>query len=330
MTHSASSGAHGHEPSPAVILLVPVVVALVLTLFAWPASRLEPRDLPVGVAGPAAAADVTERQLAAQQGAFDVDRQSDEPAARAAIEDRDVYGAFVATPEGPKVLTASGASATVAQLLEQAAEHAAAQSGRSVKVENVVPGAKDDPRGTGLASSVLPLVLAGILIGVAVSLLVPSLVARSLRVLAAAVLAGLAAVAIAQGWLGILEGGWVVNAGALSLTVLAIAAAIVGFGALFGPPGIALAALVMVLIGNPWSGVSSAPELLPVPVGDIGQLLPPGAGGNLVRSTAFFDGAGAGSHLAVLVAWVGVGLLAMFAAAARRRRTMSPAEVTAS
>ena len=40
-----------HRPSPLAILIIPVVVALVLTLFAWPSARLEPRDLPIGVAG---------------------------------------------------------------------------------------------------------------------------------------------------------------------------------------------------------------------------------------------------------------------------------------
>jgi|SRR6266511_627292 hypothetical protein len=35
--------------------LVPLAVALVMTLFAWPSARLEPRDLPVGVADQAGA-----------------------------------------------------------------------------------------------------------------------------------------------------------------------------------------------------------------------------------------------------------------------------------
>jgi hypothetical protein len=35
----------------------------------------------------------------------------------------------------------------------------------------------------------------------------------------------------------------------------------------------------------------------------IGQLLPPGAGGNLLRSTGFFDGAGGAEHLTVLAVW---------------------------
>lgn len=74
---------------------------MVLTLFAWPSSRLEPRDLPIGVAGPAAVAKPLERQLGAQEGAFDVHRYSSEAEAREAIEDREVYGAFVATRPAP-------------------------------------------------------------------------------------------------------------------------------------------------------------------------------------------------------------------------------------
>ena len=48
----------------------------------------------VGVAGPAA----LEQQLAKAGDRFDVHRYADEAAAREAIEDREIYGAFVATP----------------------------------------------------------------------------------------------------------------------------------------------------------------------------------------------------------------------------------------
>jgi hypothetical protein len=37
--------------------------------------------------------------------------------------------------------------------------------------------------------------------------------------------------------------------------------------------------------------------------GAIGQLLPTGATGGLLRGVAYFDGAGAGGHLVVLGAW---------------------------
>jgi hypothetical protein len=55
-------------------------------------------------------------------------------------------------------------------------------------------------------------------------------------------------------------------------------------------------------------------------VGAIGKLIPPGAGGNLLRSTAFFDGAAASGHAAVLAAWVFVGMVALGAAPVRHRQ----------
>jgi hypothetical protein len=305
-----------HRPPPAAILLIPVAVALVLTLFAWPSARLEPRDLPIGVAGAPVAAEAIEQRLAAGDGRFELHRYTDGAAARDAIEDRDIYGAFVATADGVMVLTASGASQAVAQLLDRAASEIEEQ-GRAgaVEVQDVVPA----PRGAALASSVLPLVLAGILTGV-VSFLLASGLRRVGLLVVGSVLAGLAATAIVQSWLEVVGGNWAANAAALSLTVLAISSFAAGLWALLGELGLILAALGMVLIGNPFSGVGSAPELLPEPVGALGQLMPPGAGGNLLRSTGFFDGAAAGGHIAVLVAWALVGLGALLAAEARNRR----------
>jgi hypothetical protein len=65
--------------------------------------------------------------------------------------------------------------------------------------------------------------------------------------------------------------------------------------------------------------VGSAPELLPKPVGGIGQLMPPGAGGHLLRSTGFFDGAGAGEHVLVLAVWALAGIALLVVAGLRRR-----------
>ena len=98
----------------------PAVLALALLTFAWPAARLAPRHLPIGVAGPETAAAPLERQLAESDGAFDVHRYAGASEAREAIQDREVYGAVVAGPQGVTVLTASGASPFVAGLLERA------------------------------------------------------------------------------------------------------------------------------------------------------------------------------------------------------------------
>jgi hypothetical protein len=88
-----------------------------------------------------------------------------------------------------------------------------------------------------------------------------------------------------------------------------VAGAIAGLAAVLGPPGIGLGAIVVFLVGNALSGVSAAPELLPQPWGEVGQWLPAGAGGTLLRSVAYFDGAGGGAALAVLSGYAVVGLL---------------------
>ena len=311
-------------PSLATMLLLGLLVALVLTLFAWPASRLEPRDLPVGVAGPAASVQAIEHQLSARDGAFEVHRYGDEAAARRAVEDRRVYGAFVATPAGPEVLTATGASPMVAQLLAQVAQGGHGSADGKARVVDLAPAAQDDPRGSGLSSTVLPLMLAGVLIGMVASMLAPGLRRRAALVAVGSVVAGLAAVGVAQGWLGVVEHDWAANWAVLSLTVLSVASLVAGLHALLGQVGIAVGSLTMILLGNPFSAASSAPEMLPHPVGFIGQLMPPGASVNALRSTAFFDGAGAGAHLAVLATWVGIGAAALLVAAARRRRATAP------
>jgi len=217
----------------------------------------------------------------------------------------------VATRAGAKVLTASAASTVVAQLLERAARESRART------QDIVSAT---PASTALGSSVLPLVLAGILSGAAAAHLGSGGLGRVGLVLVGSALAGLVATAIVQSWLDVVRGDWLANAAALSLTVLAIASVVAGLYALLGAPGAIVGALTMVLIGNPFSGVGSAPELLPQPVGAIGQLMPPGAGGNLLRSTGFFDGAGAGAHVAVLVAWALAGLALLLVSGARNRR----------
>ena len=148
----------------------------------------------------------------------------------------------------------------------------------------------------------LPLVLGGILTGVVAALLGGGFWRRAGLVVTGSVLTGLGATLIVQSWLDVVGGDFFANSAALSLTVLAIAATVTGLHALLGKAGIALGALTMVFIGNPFSGVATSPDMLPVRRGRLGQLLPPGAGGNLLRSTGFFDGAGAGEHVAVLAA----------------------------
>ncbi|OKI42245.1 hypothetical protein [Micromonospora sp. CB01531] len=295
------------------VLLAALAVAaqaLLVPLFAAPAAHLAPRDLPVAVAGPAPATTALAAQLAtARPGAFEVTTLPDAAAADRALRDREVYAAFVAGPDGIALHTAPAASPTVAALLTEAA--AQLSGGRPVPVEQVVPADPDDPRGAGFAAGFLPFALTSMLAGALMIFLVTRRGARLLGLLSYALLAGLAGVAVLHGWLGILAGDLWREAGAIGLFALAAAGTVAGLGAALGGPGIGLGALLVFLVGNPLSAVSAAPELLPQPWGAVGQYLPVGAGGTLLRAAAFFDGAGGTRPLAVLAGYavVGIGLV---------------------
>ncbi|MFB8776689.1 ABC transporter permease [Streptomyces broussonetiae] len=310
----------------AAAVLVPVIAALALWAFAWPAARTAPRDLPLGVAGPTAATAQVQERLkgaAGSEGAFDIHRYADEAAAREAIEDRTVYGAVVVGDDGPRLLTASAASPVVAQLLQQAVAAPTPADGAGVETVDVVPAPASDPRGAALNASVLPLALAGIAAGGVVTVLGLRGTRAVAALLGASALTGLAAAAIGHSWLEALTGDWWAEAAVLGLGTLAVGGAVAGLAALIGTAGLGLGAGVVMLFGNPFAGAASAPELLPEPAGFIGQLLPPGASATLLRSVSYFDGAAATGPALTLTWWAALGLGAVLLGGALKNRTAS-------
>ncbi|TDB90390.1 hypothetical protein E1264_05180 [Actinomadura sp. KC216] len=309
------------------IALAAALLQLVMIIaFSWPAARVAPRDVPVVVAGPQAAA-VADRLDRERPGAFDVRTERDEAAARAALADREAYGAIVTTPSGPKVLTASAASPVIAQQLGALAQNLAQPgSATAAPVEDVVAADSDDPRGAGFGALALPLIMSGLAAAVLLTFAVPTAAWRGAGVVLFAVLGGLGVAGIAQGWLSLLPGSYLAVAGVMSLTILAVTGTVVGLAAAVGRAGIGVGALTLLFLGNPLSAATSAPEMLPQPWGEIGQLLPPGAAVTLLRSTAFFDGAGAGGAAIVLVAWAAAGfaLLAVGGLRGRKRDETAP------
>src|SRR5882757_1442817 len=253
-------------PLVVVVTLLTAILTVLLIAFAWPSSRSEPRDLPLAVAGPQAAVSQVSGMLEQRSpGAFDVHPVTDRAAAVQAIEDRDVYGAIVLDqPQSVEVLTASAGGPAVAQILAQMpAQLAAQQPGLTTKVTDVVPLPADDPRGAGLAAGALPLVLGGILAAVLLVQLVQAGIRRIIGALAFSITGALALTAVLQYWLGSLEGHYLVNAGVIAMSVAATSLTLLGLEWLIGTPGIGLGSAIMMLLGNPLSGLTSAPEMLP-------------------------------------------------------------------
>ncbi|GIE30928.1 membrane protein [Actinoplanes italicus] len=312
----------------ATVGLLTVIISVLLTAFAWPAVRSTVHDIPIAVAGPAPAVQQVTAALEQRlPGAFEVTAVDGTAAAEQLVRDREAYGAIDLTSGKPQVITASAASAPVAQTLQALAAGLAQGESPAVAARDLVPLPADDPRGAGLAAGALPLVIGGIM---AAALLTAHLRGTGRRVagaLAFAITGGLAMAAILQYWLGSLEGDYPANAGGIALSIGATALTLLGLESLLGTAGLGLGAAVMMLVGNPLSGVSSAPQMLPGWAGELGQLLPPGAGGSLLRSTAFFDGAGATHAVVVLLSWLAFGALLCVASALRARRR--PAAVAA-
>ncbi|MGW4893502.1 ABC transporter permease [Kitasatospora sp. NPDC004240] len=315
------------SPWPTVaraVALLTVGISLLLTAFAWPSVRSSVHDVPIAVAGPASAVEQLtlslERRL---PGGFEVTEVPDTAAAERLIRDREVYGAIDLSSGTPQVITASAASTTVVQTLNGIATGLGRAGGTSTAVttRDLVPLPADDPRGAGLAAGALPLVMGGLLAALLLTRVVRGSARRVTGALTFAVTGGLAVAAILQFWLGSLGGSYLANSGAVALTVAATSLGILGLVSLLGYVGFGLGAATMMLVGNPLSGTATAPEMLPGRSGALGQLLPPGAGGRLLRSTAFFDGRGAAFSGTVLAAWLTLGLVLCLAGGLRARST---------
>jgi hypothetical protein len=282
------------------VILLTAAIGVLLTAFVWPSVRSSVHDVPIAVAGPTAAV-------------------------------KQLYGAIDVSTGTPQVITASAASAAVAQTLQNVATALSQAQGTTTAtaVRDLAPLPADDPRGAGLAAGALPLVMGGLLAALVLTGLVRGTTRRITAALAFAITGGLAVAAILQFWLGSLDGTYLANSGAITLTIAAISLCILGLESLLGYAGLGLGAAAMMLIGNPLSGAATAPEMLPGWSGALGQLLPPGAGGQLLRSTAFFDGHGAAHSVIVLTIWLAFGVVLCLASGLRTRRTASVAGMAA-
>lgn len=295
------------------------VIVTVLLAFLWPIVTASPKDVPIGIAGPTAVVDGFETNA---PDVFAFTAVDDREAAIAAIESRKVYGAVLLDPSGPEVLVASAANPAVAQQLAAFAPLLGQQLGAPVEVTEVVPLAETDERGAGLSASSFPLIIGGLLGGVAISFAVAGVWRRLVSLLVYGLVAGFAIAAVMQGWLGILQGDFLPCALAVALGLLAVAAPIVGLASLLGRPGAAIGAVLFLLGANPISSAAQPTEFLLQPWGAVGQWFPPGAAATLLRDLSYFPAADATFPWLVLGAWSLAGL-ALIALGALRQPSRS-------
>ncbi|PZH20042.1 hypothetical protein C1I97_01855 [Streptomyces sp. NTH33] len=302
----------------AVLLGLTAVVTLMLCAFALPGVHGGPHRVPIGVTGPQTAAQALQKTLDGD--AWDVTVYESAEALTSAIKDRDITGGMALASGGVDVYTATAGAPMAGGALTALGNTVAAQQQAKATVHDLVPYPEDDPRGAGFAAAGLPMIFGGIFPAVILTRLFPGHAGLCIRLAGAvffSLFAGAAATAFLQYATGSLAGDYWLTALGLTLGMAALSMTFIGLEALIGMAGIGIGAVVMMLLGNPLSGLGTGPYWLPSGWAAIGRLLPPGASGSLLRANAFFDGTGAAGPALVLTVWVVLGL-ALFLVADRR------------
>ena len=290
---------------------VGVLVAVSLLVFSNVAANHSPKphNLPIGIVGPPAVADVARAQLGrVAPGGYRIHDYDSLATAKSAVLHRSVYGAFQPAPTAV-LLVATAASPAVAALLQRTFGTISRTSGRPLIVQDVTPLPASDSTGATTFSAILGLIIAG-LAGTSLVYSFTRHRSEALRIVATfviAVAAGLLTAVITNLVVAAYPGHFFAVWGVATLFLLAIGMPIAAMQVLFGVAGGAIGWVLFFVIGNPASGGSSAPELLPGFWRALSQALPPGAAVTSLRDVVYFHGHGSTRALIVLALYAIVG-----------------------
>jgi hypothetical protein len=276
------------------------------------------KGIDVGVVGtPAQAAQAQSALDTASRGAYDVRRYDTEAAARDALLATDVHGVAVPGVPRDRILIADAQGLAPTQAVTEALRGIL----RAPAIEDLRPLPDGDRRGLSPLFTVLGTLMPSLLFGIVLSLAARSLPAR-LRVgavIAYAVLAGAVVSFNVDVVTKAMRGDFAGIALVGALLALAVSGTAHGLARVGGPAGIAVAAVVLLVLGVSTAGGAVTYEFEPGFYGAISQLLPPGAALTAVRNVHYFDWAATLGPLLVLAAWSVCGL-ALVAAGERLRR----------
>lgn len=322
MGHSAPAPTNSHRKLVIVVLGLAALITTMLCAFALPSLHSGPHHIPIGVTGTQQAAQDLQRGLDGDT--WDVDVYSSTSELQAAVEGQDVVGGLALQQGKLDVYTATAGAPSATGAVTALGDTLAADRNVAATVHDLVPFTSDDPRGSGLTAALMPMIFGGIFPALILGGVFPG--HRGLRTrLAGAVLfslvAGVAVAAVLQFGTHSISGDYWLNAFGVVLGMTAMSTTLLGLQALLGMGGFAFGGALMMLLGNPLSGLATGPHWLPSGWATLGQLLPPGAAGSLLRTNAFFDSATAGLPALVLTGWIVFGVALALIADRRGRRS---------
>ena len=298
-----------------------VILVGLLMLFIMPSLKSGPSDLPLGVVGADSSVSALAATLDAEQpGAFVVEPVEEEADLREEIRSRELAGGLVIESDSVTSYVASAGSTAVSGTVAALGESIAAQLSLEHETVDVVPLPAADRTGVGIGGLAFPLVFGGIVPVVAYRAVLAKRRGWILAgLLGFSAVGGLVVAGVLRFMFGSIEHSVLPVAGAVALGIAALALPLAGLNDWFGGKGFTISAMIMMFVGNPFAGIATGASWLPQGVAVVGQALPPGAAGTLVRAVAYFEGAGGGAAAITLGVWATVGLLLYLTAPVKER-----------
>ena len=248
-------------------------------------------------------------------------------AATAEVRDGALPAALLVGARKDTLVVAGAAGLTLVTAIGEAVSAQEARAGVPVAIADVRPLPPGDPRGLGSFLLVIGWIIGGYL-GMTLLSRVRGAAGASVR--GTAVTLGMAAlyavasaalgVVLVDPLMGVLTGHpWTLLA-AGSLIVFTATIVTAALASLVGLPGIVIAIVMFVLLGNPTSGGSVPVQMLSGGYRFLAGVLPTNAGMGLVRGFAYFGGNQIARPLLVLSIYAGVSLVLCLGLALRRAR----------
>lgn len=291
------------------IVAISAVSLLFIASYAGALHQPRPHEVPVAVT-PQVPAQIV-RQLS-DSDATRVVRVADRPAALRAIDERDAYGAIVATSRGVDLVTAPAAGPAVATALEQSLAPQLERAGVKVRQVEVHKLPAADGRGLVGFYTAVGWVVAGYLGATFLGIIFGTQPGRQHTMWR---LGGIGVLGLIVGFAGaaiaaaIGDFGAVFAIGAIgALTIASVGAVTVALQSALGIAGTGIAILIFVVLGNPSSGGPFPGPLLPGLWRVVGELIPTGAATTAIRNLAYFPDASIAGPVIVLLAWLAGGV----------------------
>lgn len=312
-----------HYPALVVTLILAAVAALFVSSYSVAMGNPRPHHVPIGVVGTRATSSEFVTRLSSETGtSFRVTPYRDRAAALSAIDDQDVYAAFVISSDADHLYVSSASGTSVARVLETTAPRLARAYGIAMRVTDRHPTPDRDPQGLVVFYMALAAVIVGFVGAIQLRVQAKDLSLRA-RVgwdAAYAVLASLTITLAVGPVLRVLPVPvfrvWPI----LAVTMFGAGMVFAALQLLIGRWAILPTWLLFVLIGNPSSGGAVAPQLLPPFYELLGRWLPTGATVQALRNTIYFHGHAHLEPFVVLGTWTLVATAVFLTVRLRRER----------